>query len=58
VKIEIVEDQLDAIVVSELKEILECIEKTKYSHEDDVKFYKKFTPALKMVIDYYGKVYP
>lgn len=56
IAVEVVDNVVDAVVVSWIKDNLEMIERIDgYLHPDDVKYNKKLVKALKRVLDYVGE---
>lgn len=56
IAVEVVDNVVDAVVASWIKDNLEMIERIDgYLHPDDVKYNKKLVKALKRVLDYVGE---
>ena len=56
IAVEVVDNVVDAVVVSWIKDNLEMIERIDgYLHPDDVKYNKKLVKALRRVLDYVGE---
>lgn len=56
IAVEVVDNVVDAVVASWIKDNLEMIERIDgYLHPDDVKYNKKLVKALNLVLDYMGE---
>lgn len=56
IPVDVIDDVVDAVVVSWVKDNLEMIKRIDhYLHPDDVKYNKKLVKALKRVLDYVGE---
>ena len=56
IPVDVVDEVVDAVVVSWIKDNLEMIKRIDgYLHPDDVKYNKKLVKALKLVLDYVGE---
>ena len=56
IAVEVVDNVVDAVVVSWIKDNLEMIERIDgYLHPDDVKYNKKLVKAFNLLLDYMGE---
>lgn len=56
IDVDVVDEVVDAVVVSWIKDNLEMIKRIDgYLHPDDVKYNKKLVKALNLILDYMGE---